>query len=76
MDLDREDLVALVDMLQHEHFPYSGRGARAARALEALEDLVTAGGMLFVDGPAPKVETEIVTIGAVEGPLLDDDIPF
>ena len=34
--ISRQDLTALVAMLQHEHFTYDGPGAASARALKGL----------------------------------------
>jgi hypothetical protein len=39
--IDRLDLLALVGMLQHEHFAYSGAGPAALRALTGLEQAIT-----------------------------------
>jgi hypothetical protein len=67
-NVQRDDLAALVEMLQHEHFGYSDAGQKAARARKALEDALQPGGQLEIveshadDGGLPVLADETRTV--------------
>jgi hypothetical protein len=46
--IEREDLAALVAMLQHEHFSYTDAGQKANRVLKALEAALRSGGQVRI----------------------------